>query len=63
MTELEQAARQALEALDAMLTHMGMDEDEWTKPTFDQARVAITALKNALKELEDADKRKSEQSV
>lgn len=30
-----------LEALNAMLTHMGMDEDEWNKPTFDQARAAI----------------------
>jgi hypothetical protein len=32
-----------LEALNAMLTHMGMDEDEWNKPTFDQARAAIKA--------------------
>ena len=24
-----------------MMTHMGMDEDEWNKPTFDQARAAI----------------------
>ena len=30
-----------LAALQAMLTHMGMDEDEWNKPTFDQARAAI----------------------
>ena len=30
-----------LAALNAMLTHMGMDEDEWNKPTFDQARAAI----------------------
>ena len=30
-----------LAALHAMLTHMGMDEDEWNKPTFDQARSAI----------------------
>lgn len=28
-------------ALNAMLTHMGMDEDEWNKPTFNQARAAI----------------------
>ena len=28
-------------ALSAMLTHMGMDEDEWNKPTFDQARKAL----------------------
>jgi hypothetical protein len=33
-----------LEALNAMLTHMGMDEDEWNKPTFDQARAAIKAV-------------------
>ena len=32
---------QLLKALNAMLTHMGMDEDEWNKPTFDQARAAI----------------------
>ena len=30
-----------LSALNAMLTHMGMDEDDWNKPTFDQARAAI----------------------
>ena len=34
-----------LEAVDAMLTHMGMDEDSWNKPTFDQARSAIKAAK------------------
>lgn len=28
-------------ALSAMLTHMGMDEDEWNKCTFDQARRAL----------------------
>ena len=33
-----------LKALNAMLTHMGMDEDEWNKPTFDQARAAIKAV-------------------
>ncbi len=36
---------QLLEALNAMLTHMGMDEDDWNKPTFDQARAAIKAAK------------------
>lgn len=35
------AAPDLLAALNAMLTHMGMDEDEWNKPTFDQARAAI----------------------
>lgn len=34
---------QLVSALNAMLTHMGMDEDEWNKPTFDQARAAIAA--------------------
>ena len=33
--------RKIREALGAMLTHMGMDEDEWNKPTFDQARRAL----------------------
>ena len=33
-----------LAALKAMLTHMGMDEDEWNKPTFDQARAAIAKV-------------------
>lgn len=30
-----------LAALKAFMTHMGMDEDEWNKPTYDQARRAI----------------------
>ena len=28
-------------ALGAMLTQFGMDEDEWNKPTFDQARQSL----------------------
>lgn len=32
-------------ALNAMLTQFGMDEDEWNKPTFDQARAALLAEK------------------
>ena len=49
MNDQQRAAMQmALEALEAMLTHMGMDEDEWNKPTFDQAREAIIALREAL---------------
>ena len=28
-------------ALNAMLTQFGIDEDEWNKPTFDQARAAL----------------------
>ena len=35
------AAPELLAALRAMLTHMGMDEDEWNRPTFAQARAAI----------------------
>ena len=30
-----------LEALKTMLTHISMDEDEWNKLTFDQARAAV----------------------
>ena len=30
-----------LAALNTMLTHMSMDEDEWNKVTFDKARAAI----------------------
>ena len=29
-------------ALEAMLTQFGMGEDEWSKPTFDKAREALT---------------------
>ena len=39
------AAPELLEALNTMLTHMGMDEDEWNKPTFDKARDAIAKAK------------------
>lgn len=40
-----EAQRDALlSALKGMLLHMGMDEDEWNKPTFDQARAAIKAV-------------------
>ena len=38
---LHEVNQELLEALNAMLTHMGMDEDVWNKPTFDQARAAI----------------------
>lgn len=41
------AAPDLLEALNAMLTHMGMDEDEWNKVTFDQARAAIAKATGA----------------
>lgn len=40
---LEEREALLLSALNAMLTHMGMDEDAWNKPTFDQARMAIAA--------------------
>ena len=56
-TKLEQAARQALEALEEWKIDVEFEGDIF------YAQPAITALKNALKELEDADKRKSEQSV
>ena len=46
--DLLAACKLAREALSAMLTHMGMDEDEWNKPTFDQARDAIKALGAAI---------------
>jgi len=63
MTKLEQAARQLLEVAEGI--QHGTDWNNGThakiyRPKFPEA---ITALKNALKELEDADKRKSEQSV
>lgn len=35
-------------ALNAMLTHMGMDEDEWNKPSFEQARSAVRTLEYQL---------------
>jgi len=41
--ELRRKVEALREALNAMLTHMGMDEDEWNKPTFDQARAALAA--------------------
>ena len=41
LRRLHEVNQQLLAALNAMLTHMGMDEDEWNKPTFDQARAAI----------------------
>ena len=49
-TSVERALKLAEEALNAMLTHMGMDEDEWTKPTFDQSRKTLAAIREALAE-------------
>jgi hypothetical protein len=34
----------ASKAMGAMLTQMGMDEDEWNKPTFDQMRAAVAQV-------------------
>lgn len=42
------AAPELLAALNAMLTHMGMDEDEWNRPTFDQARKAVAKAQGAV---------------
>ena len=52
MNKTTEALKLAEEALNAMLTHMGMDEDEWTKPTFNQAREALAAIREALAEPE-----------
>jgi hypothetical protein len=51
MNEQQRAVvQQALEALNAMLTHMGMEEDDWNKVTFDQMRNAITALRQLIEQ-------------
>ena len=50
MNKTTEALKLAEEALNAMLTHMGMDEDEWTKPTFNQAREALAAIREVLAE-------------
>ena len=42
---LEKENERLREALSGMLTHMGMDEDEWNKPTFDAARAALGETK------------------
>ena len=57
MNKLEQAARQALEALEESCY------PRLSAKHTDRYEEAITALKNALKESENADKRKSEQPV
>ena len=38
------ALLECVDALRAFMTHMGMDEDHWNKPTFDQARAALQKL-------------------
>jgi len=49
----QEALRMAFEAMNAMLTHMGMDEDEWNKVTFDQMRQAIKAAEEALAQTQE----------
>ena len=44
------AMRAALKAQNAMLTHMGMDEDDCNKLTFDQMRKSCAALQKELGE-------------
>lgn len=41
------AAPELFSALSTMLTHMGMDEDEWNRQTFKQARAAIAKATGA----------------
>jgi len=45
---MNELLKEALDALGAMLTEFGMDEDSWSKPTFDQARAAHASLTAAL---------------
>ena len=47
ITLTAEQAQQIEEAFNSMLTHMGMDEDEWTKPTFNQAREALATIRAA----------------
>ena len=54
MNKTTEALKLAEEALNAMLTHMGMDEDEWAKPTFNQAREALAAIREVLAESKPA---------
>ena len=42
---LREQVRVLREAMTAMLTHMGMDEDGWNKPTYDKARFALEVTK------------------
>jgi hypothetical protein len=44
----QEALKLALNAMNAMLTHMGMDEHEFNKVTYDQMRQAIAVVKKAL---------------
>lgn len=41
LRRLNEVNQELLRALNAILTHIRMDEDEWNKPTFDQARAAL----------------------
>lgn len=42
---LEAERAELVAALGAMLTYFGMDEDEWSKPTFNKARAALEKVK------------------
>ena len=41
LRRLHEVNAELLSALNTMLTEMGMDENEWNKPTYNQARDAI----------------------
>jgi hypothetical protein len=41
LRRLHEVNAELLSALNTMLTEMGMDENEWNKPTYQQARDAI----------------------
>jgi hypothetical protein len=41
LRRLHEVNAELLSALNTMLTEMGMDENEWNKPTYNQAREAI----------------------
>ena len=41
LRRLHEVNAELLLALNTMLTEMGMDENDWNKPTYNQARAAI----------------------
>ena len=45
--EYQALAARLAQALAQMLTHMGMDEDEWNAKTFKDARAALAAWESA----------------
>jgi len=50
LTNFKQSAKQGMDALNAVLTYFGMDEDEWNKGTFDQVRAALKSLKDSIEQ-------------